>query len=139
VIDDFARGYDCELERRLSDASIGPVSRLRGYFESLIVRFESNCCRNGCLVGNLSQEMADQSEVFRARLEDIFEHWVDRYAACLAEAEAIGEIPAGTDVRGLAEFLLNSWQGAVLRAKTARSTEPLRIFLSMAFGRIVAG
>ena len=48
----------------------------------------------GCLVGNLSQEMADQSEAFRARLEEIFESWVDRYAECLKEAQEAGEICA---------------------------------------------
>jgi TetR/AcrR family transcriptional repressor of nem operon len=138
VIDDFARGYNAELEQCLGDTTVGPLARLRGYFESLIERLESNRCRNGCLVGNLSQEMADQSEVFRARLEEIFEHWVDRYTACLEEARAAGELPDDTDVRGLAEFLLNSWQGAVLRAKTARSTAPLRIFVELAFGGIVA-
>ena len=80
--------------------------------------------------------MADQSEVFRARLEEIFERWVDRYAACLKQAQAQGEVPSDVDVRELAEFWLNSWQGAVLRAKTERNTKPLRTFMNFMFGYV---
>ena len=81
--------------------------------------------------------MADQNEVFRARLEEIFESWVDRYARCFREAQASGEISTDLNVRELAEFWLNSWQGAVLRAKTMRSTAPLQTFLDLMFGTIL--
>ena len=133
VIDDFARCHDEWLEAYLGDRSLGPVDRLRRFFESVVDQLDSNKCRNGCLVGNLSQELADQSEVFRARLEAILESWVNRYAACLHEAQQRDEIRPDRDVRELAEFLLNSWQGAVLRAKTARSTAPLKTFLAIGF------
>jgi TetR/AcrR family transcriptional repressor of nem operon len=85
----------------------------------------------------LSQELADQSEAFRARLEEIFESWVDRYAECLVEAQAAGEIPAEVDVRELAEFWLNSWQGAILRTKTMQSTAPLRTFVDVVLGNVL--
>jgi TetR/AcrR family transcriptional regulator, transcriptional repressor for nem operon len=134
VLDQFAVCYDLQLDRILGDTSVPPLDRLRNYFESVFGKLESDQCRKGCLVGNLSQEMADQSEAFRARLEEIFESWVDRYAKCLQEAQQAGEIGSDLDVREVAEFWLNSWQGAVLRAKTMRSTAPLRTFLGVMFG-----
>jgi TetR/AcrR family transcriptional repressor of nem operon len=133
VLNHFAGTYDAELGRYLGDSRLSPLERLRRYSESVCERLESRRCRNGCLVGNLSQELADQSERFRTRLEEIFEGWVDRYADCLREAQVLGEIPVHLDVHELAEFWLNSWQGAVLRAKTNRSTAPLRTFLNMMF------
>jgi TetR/AcrR family transcriptional repressor of nem operon len=81
--------------------------------------------------------MADQSEIFRARLEEIFEGWIERIGECLAEAQRMGEIPGQFDPRELAEFWLSSWQGAVLRAKTSRSTRPLRTSLNIMFGHIL--
>jgi TetR/AcrR family transcriptional repressor of nem operon len=137
VLDRFAACYDENLDRILGDASVAPLNRLRNYFEAVFERLESDQCRKGCLVGNLSQEMADQSEAFRARLEEIFESWVDRYAECLRHAQEVGEISPDLDVRELAEFWLNSWQGAVLRAKTMRSTAPLRTFLGVMFGNLL--
>jgi TetR/AcrR family transcriptional regulator, transcriptional repressor for nem operon len=137
VLDRFAEAYNSTLDLYLGDEAYSPLERLRRYVEALIGRLESQQCRNGCLVGNLSQEMADQSEAFRARLEEIFEGWVDRYADCLREAQQAGEIPAHLDARELAEFWLNSLQGAVLRAKAARSTAPLRTFLNILLGYVL--
>jgi len=137
VLDRFAECIGERQERLLGDLSAPAVDRLRQYCEAVFEALESDHCRKGCLVGNLSQEMADQSEIFRARLEEIFESWVDRYAACLLEAQQAGEIDPDLDVRELAEFWLNSWQGAVLRAKTMRSSAPLQTFLAVMFGNIL--
>ena len=137
VLGRFAECIGERQERLLGDLSVPAVERLRRYCEAVFEALESDHCRKGCLVGNLSQEMADQSEVFRARLEEIFESWVDRYAACLREAQTSGEIDPSLDVRDLAEFWLNSWQGAILRAKTMRSAAPLRTFLAVMFGNLL--
>lgn len=137
VLDSFAEGYNENFERDLGDLTLGPLDRLRRYFESACVRIQSQECRNGCLAGNLSQEMAAQSEAFRARLEEIFDGWVDRYATVLGEAQQLGEIPPDINVRELADFWLNSWQGAVLRAKTIRSIVPLQTFLNVMFGMLL--
>jgi TetR/AcrR family transcriptional repressor of nem operon len=137
VLDRFAECIGERQERILGEVGVNPLVRLRNYCEAVSEMLESDKCRKGCLVGNLSQEMADQSEAFRARLEEIFESWVDRYAACLNEAQLSGEIASDLDVRDLAEFWLNSWQGAILRAKSMRSPAPLRTFLAVMFGNIL--
>lgn len=137
VLDRFAAEVLANFERCLGDTSLSPLERLRCYFEQGCARLESQQCRNGCLVGNLSQEMADQSEAFRARLEGIFEAWRDRYAECLKEAQDNGEIMPDLDIGALAEFCLGSWQGAILRAKAARSVTPIRIFIDLLFGHLL--
>ena len=137
VLNRFAERHGSDLDRILGDRSVGPLERLRLLVEATCARLESQHCRNGCLVGNLSQEMADQSEVFRARLDEILSGWSACYADCLKEARDAGEIAADLDVDELAEFLLNSWQGAVLRAKTTRTTAPLRTFLNLMFGVVL--
>ncbi len=137
VLGQFARCHDERLDRILGDLSVPPLDRLRLYFESVFERLASDGCRKGCLIGNLSQEMADHSEAFRVRLEEIFESWVDRYAACLSQAQLAGESSPDLDVRELAEFWLNGWQGSMLRAKTMRSVDPLRTFLEVMFGQIL--
>jgi TetR/AcrR family transcriptional repressor of nem operon len=81
--------------------------------------------------------MADQSEAFRVRLVEIFDEIRDRYAECLKDAQAAGELPPDLDVREMAEFCLSSWQGAILRAKTARSVAPIRTFIKILFGYVL--
>jgi len=138
VLDSFAEGYDANFARDTGDLTLSPLERLRAYFLAACKRIESQECRNGCLAGNLSQEMAAHSELFRSKLEEIFEGWVSRYRELLSQAQELGEIPAHHDVHELAEFWLNSWQGAVLRAKTIRSTVPLKTFLNVMFGSLLA-
>lgn len=137
VLSRFAERHDTDLDRYLGDTSLRPLERLRKLVEVTCERLESQQCRKGCLVGNFSQEMADQSEAFRARLDAIFRGWSARYAGCLKEAQDSGELPGELDVNQVAEFLLFSWQGAVLRAKTARDTAPLRTFLNLIFGFVL--
>jgi len=137
VLNRFAERHGSDLDRILGDKSLAPLARLRRLVEATCERLESQQCRNGCLVGNLSQEMADQSEAFRARLDEIWRGWSGLYADCLKEAQGAGELAADLDVNEMAEFLLNSWQGAVLRAKTTRSTAPLRTFLNLIFGFVL--
>ena len=133
VLTRFADCLNADLDEYLSDTTRSPLDRLRKLVEDRCVRLESQKCRSGCVIGNLSQEMADQSEAIRSRLDEIFRGWVSRYASCLREAQQVGEIPDDLDVEQLAEFWLNSWQGAILRAKTIRSTAPLRIFQNVMF------
>ncbi len=137
VINRFAEAYRLKLDESLSDESLSPIERLRTHYERAILCLEEEGCRQGCLIGTLSQEMAAQSEVFRTRLEEIFAAWADRLAICMTQAQADGEIPDYVDVRELAEFFVISWQGAILRAKNMRSTAPLRIFLNSMFGYVL--
>ena len=136
VLDRFAECHGAILDRHLGDLSLSPLERLRLYFETARECLEARECREGCLLGNLSQEMSDHSEAFRERLERIFAGWVDRLADCLVQAQEAGEIEATIDARELAEFWLSSWQGAILRAKTVRSPAPLRTFLRVMFGHV---
>jgi TetR/AcrR family transcriptional repressor of nem operon len=133
VLDRFAECFRTDLDQFLNDSTLSPLNRLRRYVENRLERLRSQECRKGCLIGNLSQEMADQSEAFRARLTQIFKSASERIAQCLAEAQQAGEIPASLNVQELAEFWLNSWQGAILRAKTIRSIAPLETFQKIMF------
>jgi TetR/AcrR family transcriptional repressor of nem operon len=133
VLNRFAEWIDAEFQRCMDDPGRGPVERLRRFFDVVIERLVSHSCGNGCLVGNLSQEMASQSETFRRRVEEIYEGRCNRLAASLKEAQVAGEVSAQQDPHVLAEFLLNSWQGALLRAKTMKSAEPIRTFLTVVF------
>ena len=137
VLDRFAECYDILMDESLGHPDLTPAERFRRHFEVLLARFDSDHCRKGCLAGNLSQELADQSEAFRLKLEEIFQRWEDRYAECLWQAQNLGEISPVLPARGLAELWLNGWQGAMLRAKSSRNSAPLRTFLDVMFRHVL--
>lgn len=137
VIDHFAERYDQRLDTFLNDEGVPPLNRIRNYLESGMARLTQNQCTKGCLIGNLGQELADQNERFRARLDDIFRSWKERFAACLREAQRAGELASELDTGVIAGFILSGWEGAVLRAKVMKSPQPLRDFMETLFAAVL--
>jgi TetR/AcrR family transcriptional repressor of nem operon len=136
VIAQFAAAYLTRLEQYLGDTTARPLTRLRRHQEDLLARFERGC--RGCLIGNLSQELADQHRL-RAQLDAVLTSWRARYAQLLREAQVVGELRADLDPEALADFYLDSFEGALLRAKVSKSPAPLRVFLTCMFDGVLQG
>jgi TetR/AcrR family transcriptional regulator, transcriptional repressor for nem operon len=114
-----------------------PLDRLRAYFDAIADRLEARGWQDGCLIGNMSLEAAEHSEPIRARLAEIFAEWREPFARCIEEAAASGRITVGVSATDLADFLLASWQGAILRMKVERTPEPLDRFKEIAFTTVL--
>jgi TetR/AcrR family transcriptional regulator, transcriptional repressor for nem operon len=137
IINYDARLHEQVVEQYLGDTTLSPLNRIRQYFEDKLKEFQSLKYREGCLFGNLSQEMADQNERFRNRLQEVLSQWRDRFAQCLEEAQAAGEISAHWDAHELAEYCLNSWEGALLQMKVTKSEKPLQAFIKVTFETVL--
>ncbi len=120
----------------LADSSLPPRERLQRYLDVITERLRLDHYARGCLIGDFSLEAAPQSEMLRERLAGIFAEWRALFAACIAEAQATGEIDRTFDPDDLAEFLLASWEGAILRMKVARGPEPLERFKRIVFSTV---
>jgi len=137
IIDKFADEYDTKLASYFGATAVPPLQRMRNYMEhSLEHLAESNCSR-GCLVGNLGQELADQNERFRSRIESIFRSWQKIFYECLNEAQQKGDLAKGIECDAMAEFILAGWEGAILRAKVMQSPHSLRVFIDILFTTIL--
>ncbi|MCL7942464.1 TetR/AcrR family transcriptional regulator [Marinobacter sp. ATCH36] len=133
VIDTFADEYDTKLERILNDTSRSCVDRLRAYFDTGFETMTSCEYTRGCLIGNLGQELAGQNEAFRQRLDTVFASWEKRFEQCLRDAQKTGDINPDIDPTDAASFLLSGWEGAILRSKVLKSTEPMERFVRVFF------
>ncbi len=136
VIDQFAEQYDRKLAAFFEDTAFPPLTRIRNYFEHSLAHMTQNQFTKGCLIGNLGQELADQNERFRARLEIIFQSWKKRFSVCLKQARDRDELAADVDPDVLAEFILAAWEGAILRTKVMKSSDSMQNFIDTLF-RIV--
>lgn len=139
IIDQFAARYEQTLATFFEDRSVAPLHRIRNYFEHSLAHLTANQFTKGCLIGNLGQELADQNERFRARLEVIFQSWKRRFAACLAEAQQQGELAPELDPEVVADFMLAAWEGAILRAKVMKSAEVIRHCIDMLLQTLLRG
>jgi len=127
---DHTKGLVAEA---LGNRDLSPRDRLRRYLDIITGRLAEAGFARGCLIGDFSLEAAPQSESLRTRLAEIFAEWRAPFAACIAEGQAAGEIATTFAPQDLAEFLLSSWEGAILRMKVERNAEPLERFKRIAF------
>lgn len=128
VLDRYFADLQQLISQALDDTALTPRQRLRRYLDLITERLAADGFSRGCLIGDFSLEAAPQSELLRSRLASIFAQWRSPFAACIAEGQARGEIEATFSPEELAEFLLASWEGAILRMKVERSAEPLERF-----------
>lgn len=139
VIDRYFAYVSGLVEQALADDGTPPVERLRRYLDLITSRLEAAEWSRGCMVGNLSLETVVYSEPLRLQLVSIFERWRRPFADCIAEGQAAGQITDRFSAIDLADFLLSSWQGAMMRMKVERSPEPLERFKTIVFATVFGG
>jgi TetR/AcrR family transcriptional repressor of nem operon len=93
--------------------------------------------RNGCLFGNFTAEVSDQSEAIRLRLVEVFAEVQAAFTYCLKAAVKAGELPPKFKCEEMAGFIVSSLQGANLLAKAERSPAPVERFKRILFGMVL--
>ncbi|WP_331772801.1 TetR/AcrR family transcriptional regulator (plasmid) [Embleya sp. NBC_00888] len=127
VLDEHWVGRRREWTRVLrGDAD--PLQRLRQLFEETEAsqRAGQKSCGtvSGCLFGNLTLELSNQTEAIRGRLQEIFDAQVDMVESVVAEARERGEV-AVADTREAARAVVAQLEGQVLFAKLYNNTSQL--------------
>jgi TetR/AcrR family transcriptional repressor of nem operon len=130
-------GRDNPRRSALADTSLSPLRRLRTHFERLNEAFTDAHFGHGCLLGNFSAELADQSQLIRARLADLYMAWSTDIAVVIAEAQADGSISTRTSAADLGAFLLDAYEGALLRARVEKSGRAFDRFMTVTFTQIL--
>ena len=131
--------YGANQTRReiLTDPSVPPLQRLRRHFDRISALFAESHFKRNCILGGFSAELANQSETIRESLRKLYGQWTKDIEATIAEAQTKGEIANNTKASDLAAFLLNSYEGALLRARVERSRKPFNRFMKFAFGQLL--
>jgi TetR/AcrR family transcriptional repressor of nem operon len=137
VVEQYWLRGACSSLRILSDETLRPIERLRRYFDAMAANMADRDYKCGCLIGNLSAELADQSRLVCDRLSAIYAGWTRSIETCLREAQRAGEIRADRDAATLASFLVNAWEGTVLRAKVDKDGDAHRQFQDIVFGTLL--
>jgi TetR/AcrR family transcriptional repressor of nem operon len=123
--------------RALQDRTIPPLARLRRYFEAMVeaARYPDS---PGCLLGNFGAELSNQSSAIREEVSAAFANWAEALAAVIDEARLAGALPRDSDPKTLAFFVIDAWEGAVLRGKVEQNRAPLDGFLKVIFSKVLA-
>ncbi|WP_446744422.1 TetR family transcriptional regulator C-terminal domain-containing protein [Silvibacterium acidisoli] len=134
VIKRYAAGEQERWEKLLIHSNLSPMKKLRRYFKDLIATYGVRGGPiAGCLLGNMSLEVAAHNAEIRKTLIQAFEAWESAIARTLQEGIDSRELHTIAKPKDLAALLVDGWEGAQVRAKTLQSDKPLDLFFDNAF------
>jgi TetR/AcrR family transcriptional repressor of nem operon len=138
VLDRYFTHVKGLVSQALDDKSLSPRERLRRYLDIITTRLEHDDFTRGCLIGDFSLGAGPISETLREQLAAIYAEWRGPFASCIREGQAAGEISSTFGAEDLADWLLASWEGAILRMKVDRGPAALERFKTIAFQTVFA-
>ncbi|MDJ0837206.1 MAG: TetR family transcriptional regulator C-terminal domain-containing protein [Acidobacteriota bacterium] len=137
ILEYYTRESQVAMQEIFDDPKATPLQRIKNFFAFGREKMAANNFSGGCFIGNMSQEMGDLCPEFQEVLESKWAVMRDNFVKCIREARESGELQTGLAAEDLADFLINSWQGALMRMKVAKSSRPLDVFTSAVFERLV--
>lgn len=138
VIDFLMAGHFMRAaDHHLAAPGIPYLEKFKNFFAGFLEYFEKNDYIGGCPIGNFALEMADLNENFRLKLKKALADMTEKVALFLVKAKENGELPPGFDTAATAEFILNSWEGALMRLKVEKSSAPMHLFYKIVFENLL--
>lgn len=99
-----------------------PIERVFALLAAYRGMLASTDCLYGCPIGSLALEIHEPDPAVRELLEANFSAWTCAVEECFRAAA--DRLPADTDPRRLATFVLTTMEGAVMLARTYRGLSP---------------
>ncbi|MBN9125387.1 MAG: TetR family transcriptional regulator [Nitrosospira sp. 56-18] len=126
VIQHYVDPFIIQLTTHLQQSGTDALGAIQRYFDELVAELEKNDFKGGCLLGNLMGEIGDTSPLCQQSLQMAVNRYRDLLQSGLAKAQQQGTVRTDKPAAGMADLLVNTWQGALLRAKIEKSSGPVR-------------
>ena len=124
VIRRFAEGVFARMDKWLADPEGDALSALHAFHEDEIHRHDKE--RIGCLFGNLGAELGGTSKRLQHALSEGLRGMEERFTQIIRLAQEQGTVRTDLSAEKLGAFLLNYYEGALLRMKIEGTVEPIR-------------
>ncbi|MGF7146724.1 TetR/AcrR family transcriptional repressor of nem operon [Sphingomonas zeicaulis] len=114
LLDRYSARIEGIMRETLENEALPPEERLIGYFDRIAANAAALEWQRGCLVADLSAEIASHGEALRAGLQAALERQSARFEA------AVAAVFPGND-SDLGAVLLAAWHGTLLRTKVEQT------------------
>ena len=125
VIRHYTDRVIAQCDACLDSPDLDGLAALEKYLQSFIDKSRAGDFREGCLLGNLGAEVGDAGEACMRSLRLSLNRVQERFEIALNRAQKEGKVRADLPAEIMAELLLNAWEGAVMRMRVEKSTQPL--------------
>ncbi|GAA5150916.1 TetR/AcrR family transcriptional regulator [Amycolatopsis dongchuanensis] len=129
IVRRYARSTDFSMLREEGPA----LERLRRHFATQADRTRGTGVEFGCLLGTFANDSTTAGDQVQEAVRETLDAWTDAVAEIIAEGQESGEITKSRSAKTLATFLIDSFEGATLRAKTVSDQSVVADQLDIAF------
>jgi TetR/AcrR family transcriptional repressor of nem operon len=125
IIEQQMHRFNENLDRHLSNEALNAEQKIAAFHQFFLEKFRQMQFKGGCPIGNFSQEMADISPLFAQKIRQAFSGICCCFKTVIEQGQQQGRFKSELDSADTANFIVNSWEGAVLRMKATQNAEPL--------------
>ena len=137
VVRRYAADLLARMDAALRDAESDALGALKRYYEGTAALYERIGPQDGCLLCNICAEIAGSSGLCAEAVAESQSAEHERLSRVVVMGQADGQIRADVPAADLAYALLDAWNGALIRMKSERSTQPLRQFCTLHIDRLI--
>jgi len=126
VIQHYVDPFITRLTTHLQQSEADALGAIQRYYDELVIELEKNDFQGGCLLGNLMGEIGDTSPLCQQSLQMAVTRYRNLLQSGLVSAQQQGTVRTDKSAGDMADLLINTWQGALLRAKIEKSSDPVK-------------
>lgn len=132
----YASRMEKAMRKIFSQTDMSAVARLKKFYRLVIAGNAEEGFQNGCLLNNLSIEVAGKHDLLAEEADYQFNRWVDEIETLVREGQQSGEISTRFPARETAEFIHTAFYGAFARMKSTRDESTMATVYTMMFDSI---
>lgn len=132
VIDFYAQEVLFHLKEKLEQKSLPPLARIKalymGYAKSMI---DTHTFPYGGFANKISQEVGHDNPIIHEAANKVFLSIKQAHVDCLQQAVEQDYLSKETNIENLAELIIFSWEGAIVRMKGSYTMDSLLAYSEM--------
>lgn len=134
VLARYGQGRRLEL---LAEENVSALQRIRNHLDHLRHDLAAHRYRRGCMFGNFAAEAPGDAPALTLAVAAAMDRWRTMLARTIREGQEDGELADDFDADAAAEFIVDAWEGAALRAKVVGDGAPVDNVLRFVFGCVL--
>ena len=125
IVDHCFEKWNQRVIKDILESDKEPKVKINLMLECAVQRHKDNGSKCGCFFGNLAIELSEHNEVFREKLNRVFELWINHLEIILNEIMEHEELPIQTDSHTLAQVIVSMLEGGILLMKNRQDIQVL--------------
>lgn len=124
VIRHYSKAVISNMATWLNGSEDNALNALKQFFKQEMQRHQE--VKAGCIIGNLGAELGSSSELCQQAMLEGFQGMKQQFLRTLKRGQTQGSIREDISAEELADFLVNAYEGALVRMQVEQSIDPIR-------------